>query len=93
MPPKPNALCGVSAPPQRKPEPQGTRLDIKYVMEVASHDARPSIEVLERRAPPSGRPEPWQTARVSPKNLIRFPSAADRAVVSRGDRRVAALFN
>ena len=71
-----------AAPVKRSPEPEGTGLDVKYLMEVASPGARPVVAVLERRTPPHQRPGAWQPARASAKNVIRFPGADDRAVIS-----------
>ncbi len=55
--------------------PPGARIEVAYVLELASHEARPIVEVSQRRVESGAPVDPWELARLSQKALGRYPDA------------------
>ena len=72
----------ASGPVRRPAGPPAARLEVAYVLELASNDPRPIVQVLQRRVQPSERPGPWDAARLTPKSVVRYPEAADQEILS-----------
>ena len=68
-------------PVPRPAGPPPARIEIAYVLEVSSHEARPIVEVRQRRVQPFEQPGAWEPARVTEKTTSRFPDEADREIL------------
>jgi superfamily II DNA or RNA helicase len=66
------------------PRPEGpavARIEVAYVLEVASPEARPIVEVLQRRIQPRAPVGPWEPARLTQKAVARYEDDADREIL------------
>ena len=89
---------GAAPGPMRRPAgPPAARLEVDYVLELASGDTRPIVRVLQRRVQPGQPPERWEPARLTEKSAVRYSEAADQEILgallsvsaSTASRRVA----
>jgi superfamily II DNA or RNA helicase len=74
--------AGPPAQPVRRPAgPPEPRIEVVYALEVASPEARPIVEVRQRRVVPGERPGAWEPARVTEKSASRFADGLDREIL------------